>query len=201
MKLDTNKPYRMLVCGQLLQEINRRQGGSSDRIPPHLVQAVERAINTADTTPAEGLTVSRCYSEYRGAWLAMLEGLAVDLVGFERLFFTPLPQKFPLRAIHNCFRKAVRLYNDALSNARNAKLHLYVHDLTGSVIAAYNKPFAIYYGTTVADDGAWNEVTSTADIEDICTKALDNPHVAFRPFSHTSIASCTKMTMLGGLDY
>lgn len=201
MKLDTNKPYRMLVCGQLLQEIKRRQGGTSDRIPPQLINAVERAINTPGLTPAEGVTVSRCYSEYRGTWLKMLEDLAVELVGFERLFFTPIPQKFPLRAIHNCFRKAVRLYNDALSNARGARLKLFKHDTTGSVIAAYNKPFAMYYGTVISEDGVWDEVTSTAELEDICTKALDNPHVAFRPFSHTSIATCTKMTMLGGLDY
>lgn len=201
MKLDTNKPYRMLVCGQLLQEINRRQEGTCDRIPPQLVNAVERAINTSTVTPAEGLTVSRCYSECRGAWLAMLEQLAVDLVGIERLFFSAVPKKFPLRTIHNCFRKAIRLYNDALSNSREVKLHLYRHELTGAVIAAYNKPFAIYYGTTVTMDTGWTEVTSTADIEDICTKALDNPHVAFRPFSHTSIATCTKMGMLGGLDY
>lgn len=201
MKLDTNKPYRMLVCGQLLQEINRRQSGSSDRIPPQLINIVERAINTTSTTPAEGVSVSRCYTEFRGAWLAMLEETAVELIRFEQLFFTPIPQKFPLRAIHNCFRKAIRLYNDALSNARGGTLQLFKHDDTGSVIAAYNKPYALYYGTTVATEGNWSEVTSTAEIEDICTKALDSPHVAFRPFSHTSIATCTKMTMLGGLDY
>ena len=201
MKLDTNKPYRMLVCGQLLQEINRRQEGTGDRIPPQLINAVERAVNTSSPTPAEGVTVSRCYSEHRGAWLKMLEELSVELEGIERLFFTAVPKKFPLRTIHNCFRKAIRLYNDALSNARNVKLRLYRHEETGSVIAAYNKPFAIYYGTTVSMNTTWTEITSTADIEDICTKALDNPHVAFRPFSHTSIATCTRMGMLGGLDY
>lgn len=201
MKLDTNKPYRMLVCGQLLQEVNRRQGGNSDRISPQLVKIVEDAVNPIVSGNDAGPSPARAHSEFRAEWLGMLDRIGRELIEFEKFFFSPVPRKFHQRAIHNCFRKAIIQYNDALSNHRKARLSLYRDADTGSVIAAYNKPCAIYYGSTVAKATKWQEVLSTADIEEICARALDNPHVAFQPFGTTYIACATKMTPLRGLDY
>lgn len=198
MKLETPKAFRMLVCGQILQEINRRNGTDGLRIPSPLIEAVETAFSFEFVGEFETISPSKCYTEYRSQWLRMLDLLAGKVLELEKSRYNTIRSRIRVEALHSCIRKALRSYNEALTvGTREFRLY---QELRGEhIIAAYSADHAAFYGADVKD-GRWRLLTSTAELEDVCSKALENPHVPFKRFGQHWLGTTTKLSRLGSLS-